>query len=95
MRRLLALALAGVMAWAVLAAHDQDNTPTASPPAVVDTSPVRGVDAISPAALRQASAQLAALAVKGRAPKTGYGRSQFGQRWSDDVDVDLGHNGCD
>ena len=39
--------------------------------------------------------QLAALEVKGRAPKTGYDRDLFGQRWSDDVPVALGHNGCD
>ena len=35
------------------------------------------------------------LAVKGRAPNTGYTRQQFGQAWSDDVDVPGGHNGCD
>ncbi|GAB07345.1 hypothetical protein GOAMR_64_00280 [Gordonia amarae NBRC 15530] len=35
------------------------------------------------------------LDVKGRAPKTGYSRDEFGDRWSDDVDVDGGHNGCD
>lgn len=35
------------------------------------------------------------LAVKGKAPKTGYSRAQFGQAWSDDVSVCLGHNGCD
>ncbi|GAC66930.1 HNH endonuclease family protein [Gordonia soli] len=40
-------------------------------------------------------AQLATFAVKGRAPKTGYSRAQFGQRWSDDVTVQFGHNGCD
>ncbi len=95
MRRLLALVLTGGLAWAAIAAHDQDNTPAASPPAAVDTAPGRGVDAISPAALRQASTQLAALAVKGRAPKSGYARSQFGPRWSDNVNVELGRDGCD
>ena len=35
------------------------------------------------------------LAVKGRAPKTGYSRGLFGQAWTDDVSVDGGHNGCD
>ena len=35
------------------------------------------------------------LAVKGRAPMTGYARDRFGQRWSDDVAVADGHNGCD
>ena len=35
------------------------------------------------------------LPAKGRAPKTGYSREQFGQAWSDDVAVAGGHNGCD
>jgi hypothetical protein len=38
---------------------------------------------------------LAGLPIQGRAPKTGYSRDQFGQAWSDDVDVEGGHNGCD
>ncbi len=33
---------------------------------------------------------LATLAVKGRAPKTGYDRGEFGPAWSD-----VDHNGCD
>jgi len=40
-------------------------------------------------------ATLDTLAIKGRAPKTGYSRSQFGDAWTDDVAVPLGHNGCD
>ena len=40
-------------------------------------------------------AKLATLAVKGRAPKTGYDRSRFGDAWTDDVTVADGHNGCD
>ncbi|MBM4654018.1 DUF1524 domain-containing protein [Rhodococcus hoagii] len=46
-------------------------------------------------AAANALATLGALPVKGRAPKTGYTRDQFGQAWSDDVTVDGGHNGCD
>jgi hypothetical protein len=38
---------------------------------------------------------LAAIAVKGRAPKTGYGRRAFGPTWTDDTDRVFGHNGCD
>jgi Protein of unknown function (DUF1524) len=38
---------------------------------------------------------LASLPVKGRAPKTGYARDQFGPAWTDDNDDELGHNGCD
>ena len=33
---------------------------------------------------------LASLPIKGRAPKTGYSRDQFGQAWAD-----VDHNGCD
>ncbi|WP_328810656.1 DUF3761 domain-containing protein [Rhodococcus sp. NBC_00294] len=49
----------------------------------------------SPAAATAALTQLSTLEVKGRAPKTGYDRGNFGQAWSDDVTVDAGHNGCD
>ncbi|MBV7294397.1 HNH endonuclease family protein [Corynebacterium sp. TAE3-ERU12] len=51
--------------------------------------------AAQPGAAAEINAMLDDLAVKGRAPKTGYERKQFGQRWSDDVPVALGHNGCD
>lgn len=42
-----------------------------------------------------AVATLDRLPIKGRAPKTGYARAQFGPAWSDDVDVAYGHDGCD
>ncbi len=38
---------------------------------------------------------LETLPVKGRAPRTGYTREEFGQAWTDDVAVTWGHNGCD
>jgi Protein of unknown function (DUF1524) len=45
----------------------------------------------SPVAARgSAAAALAGLAVKGRAPMTGYSRAQFGPAWQD-----VDHNGCD
>jgi hypothetical protein len=53
-------------------------TPTASP-----------ADTIPPPA-HTALAVLDTLEVKGRAPKSGYSRDQFGQRW-----LDVDHNGCD
>ncbi len=40
-------------------------------------------------------ATLDSLEIKGRAPKTGYERELFGDRWTDDVWVEFGHNGCD
>lgn len=38
---------------------------------------------------------LDSLAIKGRAPATGYEREKFGSAWTDDVTVAFGHNGCD
>lgn len=51
----------------------------------------------APTSVQQALAQ---LPVKGRAPKTGYSREQFGPRWTDDNVADLkpggySRNGCD
>ncbi|WP_242676784.1 DUF1524 domain-containing protein [Rhodococcus sp. ABRD24] len=48
-----------------------------------------------PAAVGGALAQLASLPIRGRAPKAGYDRAEFGQPWTDNVTVDGGHNGCD
>ena len=45
---------------------------------------------ISEAAEVTASSVLSSLPVKGRAPKTGYTRAQFGQAWAD-----VDRNGCD
>ena len=42
------------------------------------------------AASGDAASALAALPVKGRAPKTGYAREQFGPAWAD-----VDRNGCD
>ena len=33
--------------------------------------------------------------MKGRAPKTGYDRDEYGTSWTDDNNVPFGHNGCD
>jgi hypothetical protein len=41
-----------------------------------------------------ALALLGTLAVKGRAPKTGYSRAQFGPSWTDDNAAPDSHNGC-
>ncbi|QMS55684.1 DUF1524 domain-containing protein [Glutamicibacter protophormiae] len=47
-------------------------------------------DATRDAAAGTALAALGELPVKGRAPKTGYSRDEFGPRWAD-----TDHNGCD
>lgn len=63
----------------------------------------QGNSAVSPSAgaitvpidAQAALTALDALPVKGRAPMTGYSRSQFGPAWTDDNDDAGGHNGCD
>lgn len=53
------------------------------------------MDVATPPAARAELAKLAAIPIKGRAPKTGYDRALFGTAWTDDVTVPGGHNGCD
>ena len=55
----------------------------------------REVPANASGDMRATYVALAALPIKGRAPKTGYDRALFGQAWTDDVTVEAGHNGCD
>lgn len=57
---------------------------------VVVGLPDLGGISVAPAPTGDAAAALATLPVKGRAPRTGYERDAFGQRWAD-VDRD----GCD
>jgi hypothetical protein len=76
---LLVVVAIGVAAWtAIPAAGDEIPAPPLEPAAE---------GALVPGG---AAAALAVLPVKGRAPKTGYDRAQFGQAWRD---IDL--NGCD
>lgn len=68
------------------------ETPTAT---AVTSSPkttkaVAAANASGAAKKGTAAAALAELPVKGRAPKTGYSRDQFGQAWAD-----VDRNGCD
>lgn len=59
--------------------------PAAKPVVQVSTAP----------AANAALVKLNTLAVKGRAPKTGYDRAMFGETWTDNVNVEGGRNGCD
>ncbi|MGB6039352.1 MAG: DUF1524 domain-containing protein [Gordonia sp. (in: high G+C Gram-positive bacteria)] len=79
-----AAAQLGDMSWS---STEVETTASPSP----TTTPVGSNSERATAALLE----LDSLAVKGRAPKTGYDRSLFGQKWSDDVSVAGGHNGCD
>lgn len=58
-------------------------------PAVARATEVSPAGTPSPYA-RQEISKLRSIPVKGRAPKTGYSRAQFGPAWKD-----VDHNGCD
>jgi hypothetical protein len=57
---------------------------------LADPAPGAATSASNPAEIASAVKQLASIPVKGKAPKTGYSREQFGAAWSD-----VDHNGCD
>ena len=59
----------------------QDTESAAAPPAEVQTQQPETGTALE---------QLASIPIKGRAPKTGYSREEFGPAWAD-----VDHNGCD
>lgn len=66
--------------------------------AVVTPSAKAQVAATNRPMWQTAKLKLADLPVKGRAPKTGYDRSNFGPTWTDANSADPGgtsHNGCD
>lgn len=71
------------------------STSATAPTTTANDSPDNAPNSLTAPAPNPALEQLDALPVKGRAPKTGYEREQFGQAWSDDVTVEFGHNGCD
>ena len=62
--------------------------------AVADLETGADIDRRWHPSVRRSRAQLAALPVKGWDPRLDFERSRFGQAWSDDVNVELGHNGC-
>ena len=64
-----------------------DTSPTQAPEITVEPS---SVATPTPEASGDAATVLATLPVRGRAPKTGYRRGEFGQRWRD-----IDRNGCD
>jgi Protein of unknown function (DUF1524)/Excalibur calcium-binding domain len=72
---------------------DTVQTPTVAPSSAAVSAPPTTVTTSTtpkPAAAGTALAAVARLTVKGRAPKTGYTRAQFGQSW-----YDTDRNGCD
>ena len=98
---LLVAAVAGVLFWQQHSASDRlsgasptwrSGEPTSSGTATTSVVAVPP----SPAGPRfdTARQQLKALPVRGWDRTSDFKRYQFGQAWSDDVNVELGHNGC-
>ncbi|MEU6402934.1 HNH endonuclease family protein [Streptomyces sp. NPDC046985] len=84
---------AGASGSAVPAADGRSVNPLDNPDG---TKP--GLAAITSAADKsKARALIQKVATKGRGPKTGYSREQFGYAWTDSVpgSVPFAHNGCD
>ena len=84
---LLGLFVLGVAVAVWLHRHDAPASkppPGASPPAAAPHSP----------AYETARATLDRLPVKGWDRYTDFARYRFGEAWSDDVNVEFGHNGC-
>jgi Protein of unknown function (DUF1524) len=105
--RPLAAALAAAVATALLAGcegGDLTGDPMPSGSVTRGTSPLANPDGTKPglAALTSDQDRAAArtfidqVATKGRGPKTGYDRDEFGYAWMDSADgVPLARNGCD
>ncbi|MCC3292506.1 DUF1524 domain-containing protein [Arthrobacter sp. zg-Y1110] len=74
-----------------LAGCDAALAPEQAPAAVSSApAPAAGAAGEAPASAGTALAQLETIAVKGRAPKTGYSRDMFGSAWPD-----MDRDGCD
>lgn len=83
------LSFVAVVALLAVACSSGSGTATHAAGSAATTTTVRESTSITGPPSR-ALVALATLAVKGRAPKTGYDREQFGPAWSD-----ADHNGCD
>jgi hypothetical protein len=73
-------------------ATSSSSRPTGS---TTGRSAVTIAPADQPAGSQTAASLLATLAIKGRAAKSGYSRTQFGAAWTDANSDPLGRNGCD
>lgn len=80
---LVVLVVAGVIGWAWLARRPEQSI----------GQPAPGPASLNPE-YNSARSLLEALPVKGWDRAQDYKRYRFGERWSDDVVVEFGHNGC-
>lgn len=91
-------AVAGVLFWQ----QNADPQSTSGPSPTWRAEPGASVPSLSPPSepgrppsrFEIARRQLVELKVRGWDRTSDFRRDQFGQPWSDDVDVEFGHNGC-
>ena len=83
----LVLMAAAALLGVVLIAANRDALPGGTPGGTAQPAEVTGS---APSTAGSARQLLDTLAVKGRAPRTGYQRANFGPAWAD-----VDHNGCD
>ncbi|MCX5124823.1 HNH endonuclease family protein [Streptomyces sp. NBC_00347] len=112
MSRVSAAGCAAVLAGAVLAGCTGNGAPGGGKPTgsagsssgARGSAPLANPEGLEPGLVPTSSAQdqvaardlIAGLATKGRGPKTGYDRKEFGSAWMDSADgVPLARNGCD
>ena len=96
-RRRAVLALVIVAAVTVLVVWGRDWIRTKTGPSPSSTAATSSAPAavIRTPRFDAARAQLAALQIKSWDRAQDFKRYRFGQAWSDDVNVEFGHNGCD
>lgn len=95
----MAALVVGVVAGVVIWDRHQADRRTSGPSPTWTAAPSASAPAPPPATgatprFDQARAELAALPVKGWDRTQDFQRWQFGKAWSDDVNVEFGHNGC-
>ena len=87
------LAIVVAAAWLRWRSSPAPPTADTAPPALISAPPTTDVVRSTPGD-DQARAQLERLPVKAWDRHTDFARYHFGEAWSDDVNVEFGHNGC-
>ena len=88
-------AVAGVLIWQERSDHVASPSPTWRAPEPASSGAPPPAPAQGPTPRYDiARQQLKALQVRGWDRESDFRRYQFGEAWSDDVNVEVGHNGC-
>lgn len=88
------VAVAAFVQWLRTRHTSSGPSATWTPPATASPSNAAARPTPAAGAYADARAALAALPVKGWDRAQDFKRYRFGKAWSDDVDVEFGHNGC-